>query len=125
MEVPSGSFELNRHLADLQLAIEIEHDCIATPLATMPVSVSVNRLSWRGMVGAFELHGHVFAQRCYAWPVMSQGKISFVTALKKPPVFSAEDAVRVWVRRCIGPGEQPAPAQARMGTAPAPVILRE
>lgn len=99
MEAPRGTYQLNKHIAELQDAIELEHDCSARPLASMPVRVSCGAQQWQGMVAAFELEQHLFAQRCYAWPVVMNGEVVAVTQLKMRPIVSAEDAVRTWLER--------------------------
>ncbi|MFL6528934.1 MAG: hypothetical protein ACJ8KX_00560 [Chthoniobacterales bacterium] len=99
MEAPRGCYQLNKHIAELQDAVELEHDCAARPLASMPVTVTCGDQQWQGMVAAFELEQHIFAQRCYAWPVVIDGEITPVTQLKMLPIVSAEDAVRTWLER--------------------------
>ena len=52
--------------------------------------------AWRGTVCVFELTGHPFATRAYAWssPIEGRTKRRIYAALEIPPVQSAQDAVR-------------------------------
>src|SRR3954469_19235309 len=99
VEAPRGCYHVNKHIDQLQVAIELEHDRLARPLASMPVTVTCGDQQWQGMVAAFELEQHYFAHRCYAWPVVIDSEIIAITQLKLLPIVSAEDAVRAWLER--------------------------
>ncbi len=79
----------------LRAGIEREHQCSAEPVVSMPVVVvGDDGNTFEGLVDAFDLHQHPFAQRCYAW--CEDEKL--ITVLKHYPVRTAEEAVRSWMR---------------------------
>lgn len=56
-------------------------------------------LVWEGVVMVYALRRHPEARTCFAWatPVPGTSRVEYVAVLLKPPIASAEDAVRAYV----------------------------
>ena len=86
---------------DLQKAVERMHTCEATLAQSVPVTETPdgNTIVWEGVVHAFDLKGHMAANRAYAWssPIEGSDKRRFFAVLHQPPVTSPVEAVRAAV----------------------------
>ncbi len=79
----------------LRAEVEREHQCGAELVVSMPVVVvGDNGNTFDGLIDAFDLRGHSFARRCYAWYEDEKP----ITVLKHYPIRTAEEAVRSWLR---------------------------
>jgi hypothetical protein len=83
--------------AELQHAVESQHECKATMANTVAVNLKHEGQDvWTGIVHVFALHGHRTADKAYAWssPIEGSTKRRFFTVLHAAPIQSASDAVR-------------------------------
>lgn len=83
-------------LDDLRAAVEGLHGCSATFIGTVDVREQFRgEPVWVGRVSVFSVD-HPETDTCYAWssPVEGSDRRKFYAVLKKPPVVSAETAVR-------------------------------
>lgn len=83
--------------AELQHAVESQHECKATLAHDVAVNLKHEGQDvWNGMVHVFALHGHRTADRAYAWssPIEGSTKRRFFAVLHAAPIQSASDAVR-------------------------------
>lgn len=72
------------------------HKCTARHVESKPViEMFQGKVAWDGVVEAFELTGHPHTKRCYAWSYLDKGELQYVTILERPPVDSAETAVKI------------------------------
>jgi hypothetical protein len=82
----------------LRDAVESQHGVQATYVQAIPVREEFEGAPvWEGVVHVFDLHGHVFAKRAYAWSYVldeETQKRRFFAVLHAGPVKSPVDAVR-------------------------------
>ncbi|MHC4816966.1 MAG: hypothetical protein ACYTF8_02730 [Planctomycetota bacterium] len=86
-------------LADYKRAIKHLLGCYSVFKRFAPVTLQ-GEVDWQGFVAIFDLAGHPYAERCYAWPDMPPGSSSwrFVTVLHGGEICTPQDAV-VWATR--------------------------
>jgi hypothetical protein len=87
---------IRRYIGHLRHAIKATFHCGSVHLETYEVvEVSQGKVVWEGNVELFKLYGAYFGQGCYAWGYFDdQGGWEAVVVLQKPPIRTAEDAVR-------------------------------
>lgn len=96
------------YLERLKLAVEHLHKCSARHIRTIPVHEKFEgKTVWQGEVELFLIFGNLTSEQCYAWShaegTNDQGE-RFVAVLKRPPVDSAEAAVRVQIVKDVKSG---------------------
>jgi len=82
---------------DLKKAIENLHNCHASHIEDAIVLEKFGADTvWEGTVSIFELKGHPYATKCYAWssPIDGSTKRRCYAVLHIPPIDSPEKAVR-------------------------------
>lgn len=91
-------------IQDFTAAIKQTHGCDSVYIETADVREEFNgRLMWEGKVGLFRLIDHPTAKECYVWRILgADGGKTYVAVLKRPPVETPIDAVRLYL---IGRGE--------------------
>lgn len=85
------------YLERIKQQVENLHKCCAIYSSTVFVHEELwGKTAWQGDVEIFDLRGHPYADRCYAW---SDGQAKngerFFAVLQSPPITSAKAAVRV------------------------------
>src|SRR3954462_11467281 len=88
---------LNVSPDQLKLAVESQHECMASLAQSVPVKEThCGATVWEGVVHVFDLTGHPTATRAYAWssPIEGSDKRRFFAVLHQGPVKSPVDAVR-------------------------------
>jgi hypothetical protein len=84
------------YIARLQTTIQHLHQCAAVYRETVPVREEFRGdVVWEGNVEVFDLTGHAYAKRCYAWSYGEPEEI--ITILHLPPVSDPHSAVKVGV----------------------------
>lgn len=81
----------------LNQAVELQHECKATWVQTVPVKETFDGVTvWEGVVFVFQVHGHPKTTKAYAWlsPIEGSDKRRFFAVLHIPPITSPLDAVR-------------------------------
>jgi len=81
----------------LQEAVESQHSCRAMLAETVPVRETFKgQVVWEGVVHVFDLEGHLYATRSYAWSAPIDGSESrrFYAVLHMGAIKSSLDAVR-------------------------------
>jgi|SRR5665213_2923745 len=81
----------------LKRAVESQHGGAATLAQSVPVKETHGgKTVWEGVVHVFNLTGHVFATKAYAWssPIEGSDKRRFFAVLHVPPITSPVEAVR-------------------------------
>ena len=87
---------MSDRIAKLQDAIEAMHRCKAVHVSSeVVIELFRGEVAWDGVVETFDLTGHPWAKRCYAWSYEDKGETQYVTVLELPPVDSPETAVKV------------------------------
>lgn len=84
-------------VSELVLAVERQHGGKAIFREAVTVDERhKGQPVWQGVVHVFDLENHPEATRAYAWsaPVEGSDGRRFYTVLGKPPINSAQDAVR-------------------------------
>lgn len=86
-------------LAEYKRAIKHLLGCYSIFKRFAPVNLQ-GEVNWQGFVAIFDLAGHPYAERCYAWPDMPPGCTSwrFVTVVHSDEVSSPQEAV-LWAAR--------------------------
>ncbi len=85
-----------KEITELKDAIRATHGCESLHVESVPVKeVFEDQVAWEGMVGVFDLVGHLEAKRAYAWSYRDGDKIKSMALLKIPPVDSPQSAVKV------------------------------
>jgi hypothetical protein len=90
----------------LKVAVEEMHGGTACLIESVPVRESFQgRPIWRGIVHVFDLAGHQWANRAYAWssPIEGGTERCFVAVLHTPAIRSPAEAVRAAIVRNIAP----------------------
>jgi hypothetical protein len=87
---------VRRYIAQLRHAIKATFHCNAVHLETFEVvEVFQGKVVWEGNVELFKLYGAHFGEGCFAWGFFGdKGEWEATVVLQKPPIRTAEDAVR-------------------------------
>jgi hypothetical protein len=76
--------------------IKKEYGCGSRHVRSEQVHESFGgRIAWQGIVEVFDLIGYPEAKRAYAWIYSEGNQDHTVIVLEKPPVDSAQSAVKV------------------------------
>lgn len=82
---------------ELQQAVARMYTCKPTLVQSVPVKETFEGDTvWEGVVHVFDLKGHLWATRAYAWssPIEGSDKRRFFAVLHQGPVTSPVEAVR-------------------------------
>lgn len=86
------------YFRELRNAIKRKYGCDSVRLRTEPVSVvSGGFITWDGTVEVFSLLNFEKAKLCYVWGFPAEDEadgLTVISVLERPPVVSAETAVR-------------------------------
>jgi hypothetical protein len=87
---------VKRYLSMLKYAIRATFQCNAIHLETYEVvEVFQGKVVWEGNVELFKLYRAHYGQGCFAWGYFDdKGEWEAIVVLQKPPIRTAEDAVR-------------------------------
>jgi hypothetical protein len=81
---------------EIKKAVETLHGYAARYICSVPIDDDLGPgVVWPGIVEVFELIGHPFARRCYAWPYREGDQKKFAAILGVGAVESAHSAVQL------------------------------
>lgn len=89
---------MSTYLDFISKAVRAQCECVCTHARTVPVKeVFEGKVIWAGDVEVFQLYGHPKAALAYAWGYPPDNPKTGHVVLGIPPVFAAEDAVKVFI----------------------------
>jgi hypothetical protein len=86
------------YIKRLQMTIQRLHKATAKHVGTVEVRETFQgQTVWNGHVELFNLTGHGKAGLCYAWSYQDDSGEHIAAVLNVPPVYTAQDAVRMHI----------------------------